>query len=606
MADRTVLPCCHAIADCVATRGVVVEASYCHTAHKVARRLLILPCGGWRFGRAWRTLLEIHYDTLHLERHLALGKGQKKRTSEYKVFTTVAQSYRMKLCQRVELPESIKSIFRCPAHEDDWKKLEEARLAIVRCIQGEKDLVEIDEAEALELVSALERSSSVHPDELVGHEMYPDGSRLVVESPPGDLSVAQQRAMVCDAVAKSVGRTLTVRTRPLSMNPPLDSFAKAIVDPSLTVRAIAASAKFQRPSKEALLDRLLLVLYDSIFLDACLTWTAKKVSNLHCAETPQLARYFLKGLSVGDAPIFRGLCAFCARLLSGPTDRIVGSKVGPPIDRHGKRLVDARGRPLTSAQPPCLLRYSPSMFAQEAPSTFAYDPATNRLTLRPGQSAPWLRGHVPHGDPNVWLYCADCYTQWIGPVDRRKSASGVPFRDKASQQIMRPTWRSAQRMEEAAAASSAPVADFDFDGQREGEDYDGLDGDVPDDIPCAAAEDVGIVAEPESEPDIESAARDDAAEPDVDVEADDADGGTAENAAGLPVGALRDVVPALIPEVRPTLEQYMEKWARLLAQHSKKVPGKFSNNNLVPTPIDALWQARSDVLACSGQIVAHC
>ena len=606
MADRTVLPCCHAIADCVATRGVVVEASYCHTAHKVARRLLILPCGGWRFGRAWRTLLEIHYDTLHLERHHLLGKGQKKRTSEYKVFTTVAQSYRMKLCQRVELPESIKSIFRCPAHEDDWKKLEEARLAIVRCIQGEKDLVEIDEAEALELVSALERSSSVHPDELVGHEMYPDGSRLVVESPPGDLSVAQQRAMVCDAVAKSVGRTLTVRTRPLSMNPPLDSFAKAIVDPSLTVRAIAASAKFQRPSKEALLDRLLLVLYDSIFLDACLTWTAKKVSNLHCAETPQLARYFLKGLSVGDAPIFRGLCAFCARLLSGPTDRIVGSKVGPPIDRHGKRLVDARGRPLTSAQPPCLLRYSPSMFAQEAPSTFAYDPATNRLTLRPGQSAPWLRGHVPHGDPNVWLYCADCYTQWIGPVDRRKSASGVPFRDKASQQIMRPTWRSAQRMEEAAAASSAPVADFDFDGQREGEDYDGLDGDVPDDIPCAAAEDVGIVAEQESEPDIESAARDDAAEPDVDVEADDADGGTAENAAGLPVGALRDVVPALIPEVRPTLEQYMEKWARLLAQHSKKVPGKFSNNNLVPTPIDALWQARSDVLACSGQIVAHC
>ena len=155
-------------------------------------------------------------------------------------------------------------------------------------------------------------------------------------------------------------------------------------------------------------------------------------------------------------------------------------------------------------------------------------------------------------------------------------------------------------MEEAAAASSAPVADFDFDGQREGEDYDGLDGDMPDDIPCAAAEDVGIVAEPESEPDIESAARDDAAEPDVDVEADDADGGTAENAAGLPVGALRDVVPALIPEVRPTLEQYMEKWARLLAQHSKKVPGKFSNNNLVPTPIDALWQARSDVLACSG------
>ena len=149
-----------------------------------------------------------------------------------------------------------------------------------------------------------------------------------------------------------------------------------------------------------------------------------------------------------------------------------------------------------------------------------------------------------------------------------------------------------------AAASSAPVADFDFDRQREEEEYDGLDEDVPDDIPCAAAEEVGIIAEPESEPDIESAARDDAAEPDVDVEADDADGGTAENAAGLPVEAARDVVPAFIPEVRPTLEQYMEKWARLLAQHSKTVPGDFSNDNLVPKPIDALWQARCNVF-CS-------
>ena len=81
------------------------------------------------------------------------------------------------------------------------------------------------------------------------------------------------------------------------------------------------------------------------------------------------------------------------------------------------------------------------------------------------------------------------------------------------------------------------------------------------------------------------------------------DGGTAENVAGLPVEAPQEVVPAFIPDVRPTLEQYMEKLARLLAQHSKKVPGRFSNNSLVPTPIDALWQARSIVFACSGRFV---
>ena len=171
----------------------------------------------------------------------------------------------MKLCQRIELPESIKSIFTCPAHETKWDRLEEARLAIARIIQGEREIVIESEADTEALISALQRCSSVHCDELCGHEELPDGSRIVVEPPPVDLSVAQQRAMVCDAVAKSVGSTLAVRTRPLSMNPPLDSFARAIVDPKMTAKAIAASAKYKRPSAEELLDRLLLVLYDALF-----------------------------------------------------------------------------------------------------------------------------------------------------------------------------------------------------------------------------------------------------------------------------------------------------------------------------------------------------
>ena len=162
---------------------------------------------------------------------------------------------------------------------------------------------------------------------------------------------------------------------------------------------------------------------------------------------------------------------------------------------------------------------------------------------------------------------------------------------------MRPTWRSAQRLEQAApdaAASAALAADLGFDGQGE-EEHEGLDGDAVDDIPCDTAEEAGVAVQPESEPECEPAAQDGASEPDVDIEADDPDGATAENDAGLPVEAPRDVVPALIPEARPTLEQYIQKWARLLAQHSKTVPGEFSNDNLVPKPIDALWQARCSV-----------
>ena len=215
--------------------------------------------------------------------------------------------------------------------------------------------------------------------------------------------------MICDAILKNnVGSTITIRTRPLTSKPPIDPFAKAIVDPALTVKFIAATKKFEAPSQEAILDRLLLVLFDALFLDASLTWTTRNVSNLHCSETLPIAKYFLNGLSVGDAPLFSGMCSFCARLLP---DKVAGSswKFGPPVDRHGQPALDGSGSPDLQAQPPCLLRYSPSLFAKEAPAVFQYDEATNRLSIKPGQTPPWLRqseGLAP-GDSKIWLYCED-------------------------------------------------------------------------------------------------------------------------------------------------------------------------------------------------------
>ena len=320
---------------------------------------------GWVQIDELRTLLEIHYDQIHLERYLSLGKtGQKRRTSEYKVFGCVAQAHRLKLCQRIELPDSLKAIFRCPDHENKWEKLEEARLAIARCVLGERDVEIESEADVADLVRALERSCSVHPDTLCGHETFPDGSRVVAEQPPGGLTVAEQRAMICSAMEHSVGRTITVRTRPLSMNPPLDTFAKAVVDPSMTVQLLSVSARFGVPTRESILDKLLLVCFDALFLDSCLTWTERGVSNLHCSETLPLAKYFIRGLSVGDAPLFKGMCAYCGRLVTGLNEKIVGAKSGHPIDRHGEKILDESGSPNPRAQPPCLLRYSPSLFAK--------------------------------------------------------------------------------------------------------------------------------------------------------------------------------------------------------------------------------------------------
>ena len=364
----------------------------------------------------------------------------------------------------------------------------------------------------------------------------------------------------------------------------------------MTVKRIAASAKFKLPTTDAVLDKFLLVLFDALFLDSCQTWTARKVSNLHCSETLPLAKYFMSGLAVGGAPLFRGMCAFCARLLTAPNESIVGWRTGPPIDRHGERSLDESGSPNLCAQPPCLLRYSPSLFAKEAPAVFDHDPATNCLTLKPGQQPPWLRENVRHGDSNIWLYCEDCYTQYIGPRDRRKSASGVPFRDKASQCMMKPTWRSQQRREQAANAGAEvttevrdeamAAADCFEHGREEEHEAESSDG---------ADEAVGIVgakngeasAEPESEPGSEIDATE---EPRGGAEDKASEEGSADGDDGVLTEAVGDLVPLLPQERRPSVEQYRDKWARLLAAHSKPVEGKFSLRNLVPTPIYELWQ----------------
>ena len=83
-------------------------------------------------------------------------------------------------------------VLRSPVHEEKWEKLEDLRAAIVRSILGEK-LIEVEtEQDAAELVRALENNTNDYPDALMGHEIYPDGSRIVVDEPPADLTTSEQ------------------------------------------------------------------------------------------------------------------------------------------------------------------------------------------------------------------------------------------------------------------------------------------------------------------------------------------------------------------------------------------------------------------------------
>ena len=104
-------------------------------------------------------------------------------------------------------------------------------------------------------------------------------------------------------------------------------------------------------------------------------------------EAPEIARWFLRGLSVSDKPLFDGMCAMCATLLHGvigDTSAQSNKTTGAPMNRDGVVLVGPDGEPQTDAPPPALLRCSPAFFAKEAPEVFEYDEDTNCLSLKEG------------------------------------------------------------------------------------------------------------------------------------------------------------------------------------------------------------------------------
>ena len=65
-----------------------------------------------------------------------------QRRSAYKIFDSVILAHRQKLCQHLELPDTVKGILRSPKNEDNWDDLESLRLAIVDIIEGRSEVEE--------------------------------------------------------------------------------------------------------------------------------------------------------------------------------------------------------------------------------------------------------------------------------------------------------------------------------------------------------------------------------------------------------------------------------------------------------------------------------
>ena len=50
----------------------------------------------------------------------------------------------------------------------------------------------------------------------------------------------------------------------------------------MTIKKLTTARAFHVDTKEKVLDRMLLALHDALWLDQCLFWTARGVSNLPC------------------------------------------------------------------------------------------------------------------------------------------------------------------------------------------------------------------------------------------------------------------------------------------------------------------------------------
>ena len=210
---------------------------------------------------------------------------------------------------------------------------------------------------------------------------------------------------------------------------------------------------------EETLDKMLLELWLALFLAKSDHWSRAGVANTPADEAFELGRWFLRGQAIGAKPIFDGLCARCGGLLYGEQNQnsaLHNKCTGVPIDRDDRPLeLTAAGTAPSDAQPPFLLRYSPQLFAREAPEIFDHDEETNALKLRPGisiEEAPWVRpAHSRHTEKtNIWLYCTSC-KEYVFPRRGQGRAKRVPFRDGASQCLLKPVRRKAAPWPESGA-----------------------------------------------------------------------------------------------------------------------------------------------------------
>ena len=85
--------------------------------------------------------------------------------------------------------------------------------------------------------------------------------------------------------------------------PLLDAFGKALAANKLNAKELAQEWDL---SIAGFMDQMLLTLWDACFLTQSEEWTQRGQANLYADETLELARWFLRGRTVGTRGRFAG------------------------------------------------------------------------------------------------------------------------------------------------------------------------------------------------------------------------------------------------------------------------------------------------------------
>ena len=518
--------------------------------------------------------LQVHYDDVHVELY------RKKRgdgSSNFRLNQKVVNAYASGRHEQLHLPKSVKEILQKPADEEDWMKLDRLRFAIICEMESVQEIHIEDDTTIAKIAAAVEDNEKDGHEGVVGENvgdpydenitMIPAGARVEAAiSSKRPRSKVARRKEYAGAIRRlcrpEINRRIRVKMRPLGskLAMDLDDFGQEM---AAGTPAAALAAKFcsEAASTQEVLDRMLLVLYDALWLSACERWTARGVANLDHERTFLMAQGFLRGQAVGKRPLHDGMCACCGALLHGVQNdhSALSNKCnGPPIDVRGQEKLTTEGAEDTEAQPPFLLSYSPALFAREIPAIFEYDPDMNCLSLKEGVQKPWVRpkhGRQKEGK-RTWLYCCECRDRYC-PAKGSRQHGHVPYRDQSSQKKMKPEYKR-ERCNKVMPDTEAPDL-----GEQDVQEVGAMD---PKDMEDAVDALATLAAATELQPEAQEH----------------------EHApAASEIAALQTSV-AWTPF--PTLDEYRSKWEVERAKHVKVVPGEFGPSNLIPEPKPELMQ----------------